>query len=296
MNKKCKQYLPDKKGINPHLQRIAFMSTGGKTAKKMYEILKEAMMIYYQHDEQVMKQHVDWIWMTHVPVLGYGKSHGWTKIVRFLGLNLVEETIEALLQMDDHGGDESFEEEEKEEDSIMVPDGIIGGESRLSKAMRQVIRFHCRISHVAAHTAVFNVNVTYSLDHMVDVVEKVIVNPNRHVGGGTLDHLDRMDKVKSYLMEVLPSLIDTDPKRRTLSWLLKKPDMMDALQNTLQEELDTTNGLKKWPCQSFWDIHGIDMDDRLRKMASKLSPDCDAPFTTCVVARDRCEMNGHATC
>jgi hypothetical protein len=170
--------------------------------------------------------------------------------------------------------------------------------------MRQVIRFHCRISHVAAHTAVFNVNVTFTLEHMMEVVEKVTANPQ----DGSLLHptqqqqqqqqqQQRMANVKSYLMEALPSLMTTTTRVHKDRMLRRVTDKdMEALENTLQEELDTTNGLKKWPCQSFWDIRNIEMDDTLRKMASNLSPDCDAPFTKCVVARDRCEMNGHASC
>jgi hypothetical protein len=135
---KCKQYLPAVQVLpnnhnhniqeeaggtaHPRLQRVAFMSTGGKTAKKMYDILKEAIRIYYSHNygdnhveqdvmtqqqQQQQQQHMDWNWMTHVPALGYGKSHGWTKIVRFVHLSLVEETLEALqIMVEDHVNDD----------------------------------------------------------------------------------------------------------------------------------------------------------------------------------------------
>lgn len=282
--KKCQQYLPDK-DTHPHLQRIAFMSTGGKTAEKMFEIIKGAILVYYNQDQEAMKRHVDWNWMTHVPALGYGKSHGWTKIVRFVYSSLMEETIEALQRVVVDG--------DQLDGSISGSDGM--GESRLSKAMRQVIRFHCRISHVAAHTAVFHVNASsYSLEQVMDIVEKVTLNPQHD--HSLEQHNDSMAKVKSYLTDVLSSsFIEDNKKEWGNDMVLTRSNMID-LEQTLQEELDTTNGLKKWPCKSFWDIQDIEMDETLRKMASKLSPDCNAPYTTCVVARDKCEMKGNVNC
>ena len=59
--------------------------------------------------------------------------------------------------------------------------------------------------------------------------------------------------------------------------------MRAGLDGALRNELTATRTLRKWPCQSLWVENG---DERL---AHALAPNCSAPFTTCSVARDRCE-------
>ena len=66
---------------------------------------------------------------------------------------------------------------------------------------------------------------------------------------------------------------------------------LKEVERVLQQELDSTNGLKKWPCRSFWDLNVP-----LSSLAERLSPNCNAPFTSCGVKRDHCEMNGDARC
>lgn len=309
-HKKCKEYLPDE--TNPDLQRIGFLSTGGTTSQKMYEIIKRALLVYHDNDEQAMRHHIDFQWMTHVPALGYGKSHGWTKIVRVLHSPLIQETLEALSEeMDSRHGDNLFSSSLSLQSSHH--DTSHGSqhqdETRLSKGMRQVIRFHCRLSHVAAHTAVYNLDLSSSslLEDVMRIVERLVAHPRRpslsSTDGRDLEHLDSRDpmaRVKSYLREALSGdhIVwnqDTITESSSTS-LTTQEDIMEELQHTLQDELDSTNGLKKWPCKSFWDVKGIDTDETLRQMASKLSPDCNAPFTKCMVQRDWCEMNGKVKC
>jgi hypothetical protein len=62
-----------------------------------------------------------------VPAYGYGKNHGWSRIVRF-----VRSPILQALQL-------------LSEEQILEP-------SVLESQVRQLVRWHCRLSHVAAHT------------------------------------------------------------------------------------------------------------------------------------------------
>jgi hypothetical protein len=66
----------------------------------------------------------------------------------------------------------------------------------------------------------------------------------------------------------------------------------------LLDELDSTQDLSSWPCKSLWDLDGLAMDasDVLSDNAKRFSPDCDAPFTSCFVKKDLCEMKGDAAC
>ena len=68
-----------------------------------------------------------------------------------------------------------------------------------------------------------------------------------------------------------------------------------------------TKNLSTWPCLSFWTV-GSDgngntnnnnignMSPMIQHLAKQLSPNCDAPFTKCFVARDVCEYHGDGIC
>jgi hypothetical protein len=62
-----------------------------------------------------------------VPAYGYGKNHGWSRIIR-----LVRSPIPQAFQL--------------------LHEGKIFEPSVLESQVRQLVRWHCRLSHVAAHT------------------------------------------------------------------------------------------------------------------------------------------------
>ena len=67
------------------------------------------------------KPKIEWVETAHAPPYGYGKNHGYTRIVR-LALPLTASVAAAA------AGD-------------------------AAATLRQHVRWHCRVSHVAAHTA-----------------------------------------------------------------------------------------------------------------------------------------------
>ena len=86
----------------------------------------------------VTARKVEWVQTSHAPPYGYGKNHGYTRIVR-LALPLLS-SVAASTQ------------------------GAPAAES-----LAQHIRWHCRVSHVAAHTAQLTVR---SSKDLTDVVER----------------------------------------------------------------------------------------------------------------------------
>jgi len=272
----CKQHLPDTE--NPTLQRVAFMSTGSNSADKLFEIFKKALIIYHGNDESAMHRRIDFVFMTHVPALGYGKSHGWTKIIRVMHTPLVTETVEAM-----EASGANIEMNEKSSKDLV------------SRGMRQIIRYHCRLSQVAAHTSVTNIDLSSKIlvKEVIKAVQRITADPGQHPPHNDFRETDRLKKVETYLNDAL-----SEPLSNTSLQL--KNSMVDndlsMLQAVLQDELDSTNSLKNWPCKSLWDVEDIEKDDILSNTARKLVPDCKAPFTTCTVKKDRCEMNGDVKC
>lgn len=275
---RCKQHMPDT--ANPKRQRIAFMSTGGRAAEELYKIVRKALLIYYGNDESALDRIFDFVSTTHVPALGYGKSHGWTKIIRVMHSPLVTETVEA---MEASGANMLAEKNTKSSNEL------------ISKGMRQIIRFHCRLSQVAAHTSVNNIDLSSDMlvEQVVKALEIITAEPGKHAEKTGFRQMEHFEEIETYLNDAL-----SEPLSNTAMQLKSK--MIDndliILQEVLQDELDSTNGLTKWPCKSSWDIDNIEKNDVLSKTAAKLVPDCNAPFTACTIKRDRCETNGSVQC
>lgn len=273
---RCNQHLPDT--ANPKLQRIAFISTGGKAAEKLYGIVRKALLIYYGNDESVLDRRFDFVSTTHVPPLGYGKSHGWTKIIRVMYSPLLTETVEAM-----------------EASGAKIEMNSKSSKDLVSNGMRQIIRFHCRLSQVAMHTSVNNIDLSSDmlLHQVVKAIEIITAEPGDHAMKRGFRQTDRYEKIENYLKDALSEPLSTTSMELKSKMLRNDLEM---LQVVLQDELDSTNGLTKWPCKNLWDIDNIEKDNILSTTAAKLAPDCNAPFTTCTIKRDRCEMNGDAKC
>ena len=69
---------------------------------------------------------------SHVPAYGYGKNHGWSRIVRFV--SKVPEHSYALLSRQENPRKDKY-----------------------ARQIKQIVRWHCRLNHVAAHTAMLSV-------------------------------------------------------------------------------------------------------------------------------------------
>jgi hypothetical protein len=74
----------------------------------------------------------------------------------------------------------------------------------------------------------------------------------------------------------------------------------EVLDQVLLEELKKTKNMTVWPCPSFWaagdESDPLKLSPITRRLARALSPDCDAPFASCFVPRDKCEGKGDGLC
>ncbi|CAM9854032.1 unnamed protein product [Heterosigma akashiwo] len=239
------------------------------------------MLVYYKNNQNLMNDHVELVHTHHVPPYGYGKSHGWTKIIRIINSPLLVETIELL----------------QASDPTLSLQKILKLGTPLSEAMRQVIRFHCRISHVAAHTFMYNLDLSSHQLHE-DVLEAIsLLIEGNLLPGSQLRHDDRMKEVSAYLNRALAVVPISDTANQL------KGEMINAelveLSKVLNDELTKSNNLKQWPCLSFWAVSGgvgNNGDDILSENAKKTVADCNAPFTSWFCQKDKCEMEGNAAC
>lgn len=117
-------------------------SIGGIVAPKpSRNIAKDsASTVVAEHQPSIVVGDTTLILSTHVPPYGYGKNHGWTKIVRVYR-NVLDHTVDMLKVM-------------KTTSSVDV-DAASSAAVAHAQA-RLLVRWHCRLSHVAAHTKMFS--------------------------------------------------------------------------------------------------------------------------------------------
>jgi len=216
----------------------------------------------------------------HVPPYGYGKNHGWTKIIRFTSLPLGLASADAL---------RSASHDDSSSDAML---------SDLKAATRQIIRWHNRLSHVAAHTSLLTVSLDDLLDDPFGVEDKIcnFLSVEKVVSGGS--HIDEEELIGS-----VQPIIDLNNRLLTeighASGLEKAIE--DVFEVVMKEEFHRSKNLSAWPCQSFWSVEDDpnptkNLSPVIKKLAKRMSPNCNAEYTKCTVEKDRCEERGDAVC
>lgn len=167
--------------------------------------------------------------------------------------------------------------------------------STLSGVLQQMIRWHCRLNHVSAHTFVYNINIDNDdIIHLTSSLVKIIVND---VGKTTFPedarhHEDQMKQVDEYLMTAFQKW--SSRHGSILNSYISK-NVIQRLETVLMKELNDTKNLTQWPCLGFWDVQDID-SKVVKQIATELVPDCKAEFTKCTVKKDFCEERGDKNC
>ena len=192
---------------------------------------------------------------THAPPYGYGKTHGLTRIVR-----------------------------------LALPLLLDGNKTGL---LRQTIRWHCRVSHVAAHTALLTLD-EIDLSDPRKLSDRLLSFVGVKLDRNILDRAeaDFSNTVAQVLYDEILAV------RRSLLLFDKGGPNTKAYVSALASELRDTHDLRDWPCQSLWvkppgDPQLQQQDEALvRQRAPHMAPNCSAPFVQCTVARDTCEQVG----
>ena len=234
---------------------------------------------------------------TSVPPYGYGKNHGWTCIIRLTHASLAEAVADSLLVPPPAGEQASSLEQGAWE---------AGGQVEIL-ALRQLVRWHCRISHVAAHTPVLTLGAAELLSDVHAALTRVLrftgisapagvlfLNSflgalavpasmsDRRNSGGTETIITSTAAAAVARLRRAAASASRASKHATSSGGDRARARLDA---ALSEEL---GGLRRWPCRSLW-VGGWAND----MLARALAPNCTAPFVRCTVARDQCEQTAY---
>jgi len=284
-NKNCREYIPDPPPGEQKMQRVALISPPGDIASSL---LNEVERIVHQRNRQQHKTEpdIEVIQTSHVPPYGYGKTHGLTKIIRLVPQPLVLEVTDALQSLLEAG--------ETHHDISLLD---------LKAALRQILRFHCRLSHVAAHTAMLSIQFMDLLTDPGEVSQRLrtFLAPNdipeANEGdddviaefAGDDDQGGLFDAQETYGTQML-----------TYIQKISKADINKVLDEVLLEEVRKTKNMTAWPCPSFWaagdDPEPLKLNTLSQRLARELSPDCSDPMSSCFVPRDKCEAAGDGLC
>lgn len=251
-------------------------------------VVKEALLGSTTH------MHINLV--SHVPP--FGENTGFTKIIRILPETLLLGASDALRGTLTLGTTQQV---------LRLED--------LQASMRQLLRFHCRISQMASHTAVLTLdmasvrqsprivaagllnflNITAHDHGEVEMDEELELREDSEDGAGyhtaTEDDLELTDLGMSLQMYA----------SSLLTWIQKNEHVQvkRELNKVLQEEMVRSDNFTK--CESFWTTgqgpKQTDLSVFTRRLATSLVPDCSSGSgNNCPHARDVCEERGDYVC
>jgi len=305
---KCKKVhiLEDGSGEegNPPVQRVAVISPPGELATALANQVDDAVSSQHKRrrreeklpKEQQQRQHldpdIDLIVRSSVPPYGYGKSHGLSKIIRLVPRPVLLQVADALsgsLLPDESVRDVTLED--------------------VKAALRQILRFHCRLSAVAAHTPVLSIDLTDLLadrsggqqqqqqnqNQKQSVIERIesFLMPNEvaerdgknqgddlameYVPDDDSDLFETQEAFGTQLLTHVQSTLSSATSKR----LLEKRNLLRVLDDVLVDEIRASKNMTIWPCPSFWTVgeepEPLRLSPIVQRIAKALSPECGPP-------------------
>eukprot|EP00978_Attheya_sp_CCMP212_P018668 scaffold51546_cov59-Attheya_sp.AAC.4 len=275
--KKCLQHAPE--GV----QRVGILSPPGGIADEFASWLQG-------HEVAANIPNMELIPTSHVPPYGYGKSHGWTKLIRLVIDPLSYSMLDTYYY---------YNQDSKSEITVEVNDSI-------TQVYRQIVRWHCRLSHVAAHTALLTIHLSDMLkdpQSTMDQVREFLLSTEDGAGITAMDGASNVEVPAS----------SVDPMRDTLQNLLTRASkdfvvpsnkgeeltmsFGSSIMAALASEMKESKNLSAWPCRSFWKMDPqLQMGAIPKQAAQAMSPDCSSTFSQCFVKTDKCEEKGDPVC
>jgi hypothetical protein len=265
----------------------------------------------------------------HVPVYGYGKSHGYSKLIRvtlplplaindayYYSMNELTENREGNNNINNNNNNGSFLlqnldailDETKLKYTAKPSPQTVGSITEL------LLRWHCRLSHVAAHTAELTLTLDDILKHPTDTLETILTfvwrqdweweghNHNTNMreerelypkiwNGAAEEFFASEDGSLQPLLNQLSLLLQDDLSTSDAAF-------GETIRQSFANEMTKSNNLTAWPCPSFWDGVNNDNSGAAHKIASEMTPNCrdGDPYARCTVNRDRCEVKKDAKC
>jgi hypothetical protein len=151
----------------------------------------------------------------HVPPYGYGRNHGWSRIVRFID-NVPLSAFHQLLQVTNSSS--------------------ISNKKVFAAQVRALARWHCRLNHVAAHTSMLTVH--------LDSFERNPISTMQNI----LSFINAKD-----IPSIIQSL-DTNALSQKKSLLALPMELAILADETLEDELRISKNLTRWPCRNFKEL------------------------------------------
>jgi hypothetical protein len=293
-NRECLRYVPK----NNSKPRVGIMMTPG--------FVSERLGLWVSHALKEMSQRsgneVEILLTSHVPVYGYGKSHGYSKLIRI--------TLPLPLTLGD-----AFLYEKS--DSSSGGDRMLGKigsptKSELETLLKLIMRWQCRLSHVSAHTSMITVDYNNVLEDPMAAIQKILKfvfsNDWEWDGGGKkawkeINSEQELNAIiaseissdaKSYLDLMLDEtkLIQEEVSKKFQTVTADAFSVPSIIQNAFEEEMNQSKDMTVWPCPSFW--FGVDK----LKFNSLVVPECrdGHPWIKCTINRDKCEVKEDPEC
>lgn len=207
---------------------------------------------------------------THVPPYGYGKNHGWSKIIRLVS-RLAPHAQDLL--MTKHKSDRVDYSQGNQIHQVNVKVNPVLYE----KQLRQLIRWHCRLSHVAAHTAMLTIFLDDLMIRPAVEIYKILsfldMKPGRKEIMSAIDtSFDRLQHEMN-----VPAVTGM-----SIDYSLNE-ELIDVAIQTIKSEMESTQDLQKWPCKNFRELD----TQELPMNSAALAANCSGTYVTCSVPVDK---------
>jgi hypothetical protein len=151
--KTLKSCLPSEKGdkcktfVAESTERIAILAPPGQTTTQLLKLIR-SVVAKGQKEKGSTTQQLEIIPTTHMAPYGYGKTHGYTRMIRVVPQPLLVGATDSLLA--------AVKEMAAQSSSSSAAVGDITVED-IKASLRQQIRYHCRLNHISAHTALWTI-------------------------------------------------------------------------------------------------------------------------------------------
>lgn len=207
---------------------------------------------------------------THVPAYGYGKNHGWTRIIRLVR-RVIPHALSTL------GGETSA--------AAATTTTVAVSPELFDLQVRQLVRWQCRLSHVAAHTKMLTV-------FMDDVILRPVIELDKILSfiGIRAARSDLVEASNAFGRKLQADLdmhgVDYNPTSHAVIEHLDlvPQDLIPAALSALENEMTSTDTLAKWPCKGFREL---EKTVKLPIPAKDLAADCSSPQVVCSVGFDQ---------
>jgi hypothetical protein len=300
-NDHCKTFIPPNAGGK---QRVALIAPPGDLTVQFLRVIQEVIEHATKKDDTVK---IELLPTSHMAPYGYGKTHGLTRIIRVVPDPFVMGVTDTLLK----SASLVQQDQQHSGESVSIRDSSITLQD-LKTALRQQIRFHCRLSHVSAHTALWTIPSHQLTDTtMTDLVSQI------QSFLGLAPHQEEEEDYNEGLTKSITTtisdmaaqfriILDAGTSLLTNLQTLSSPaarnmdDLYHVLDQVLWDDMNRSQNLTAWPCESFWTVGDenapLELSPITKRIAAAISPNCSAPFTSCFVKRDKCEAMGDGLC